>query len=92
MLKHTHTYIYIHIQIIRLQEKLISFIHSELTEYIGKLHELVRGVQEPLCCTQTNVATMKSLMDKWLKNPLYTRIEKEGLLNVEGKDERIQKR
>ncbi|KAF6202116.1 hypothetical protein GE061_004514 [Apolygus lucorum] len=70
----------------------LTWLSTELTEYIAKLHELVRGVQEPLSSTQANVTIMKTLMDKWLKMPLYMRIDKEGLLAIEDKEERIQKR
>lgn len=72
------------------------FIHQiivELIDYIGKLHELVRGVQEPLGKTQANVNSVRCLMEKWLRAPLFMRNDsKDSLLSLDDKAEKIDKR
>ncbi|XP_024080370.1 dynein beta chain, ciliary isoform X1 [Cimex lectularius] len=82
-------------ELIREAEFNLTWLSSELLEYIAKLHEVVRGVQGPLSQTQANVQTMRNLLEKWAKHPLFMRSSpetKEGLLAIDDKQEKIEKR
>lgn len=72
----------------------LNWNSPNLVEYIRNLFELVGNLEKRVQKTQDNVNTMKTVMQAWLKSPVFERKEakKDTLLCLEERAERIQKR
>lgn len=72
----------------------LNWNSSHLAAFVDNLFELVGNLDKRVQSTQDNVNAIRNIMTAWLKNPLFERKDgqKDTLLCLEEKAERIQKR
>jgi hypothetical protein len=69
-------------------------LHSELWDYIERLHQLVHSLEAHVQQTQDNIQQIRNIMAVWNKAALFERSDgkKDTLLSIEDRSEHVQRR